>query len=1041
MVVPFDQYQRYKNASDIVNAVREENKAYSILEVGANEHKNLESFLSSDKITYLDIVVPEELKTDPSYIEGDATNMPIETNAYDFVIALDVFEHIEPSRRRNFVSELMRVSKYGCILAAPFNTPEVESAEIRANQYFKTMYGFDYKWLEEHRINGLPEIAQVVGMIKEEKWDHLHFAHGSLELWERMIKIHFLAAGRESLYDYRETIDEYYNTHIYKIDRSRFCYRNFFFISESTNMINAAKNMIDSRNEYQINRAVVDKLELFEKDLNNLSNYDLTFKEIISKNQEIVSKNEEIASKNEEIASKNQEITQKNELVQMLSKEAERNAELLKETEEKLERLEEEYEQNKDEYEWNKKEYEQHKKELVTKNEEINTLLIAKCEQYDYRENQLEIVSKEIEQLKQDNFQKQNMITDKDNYIEQLELMSQQLRMKNRIKKIVPKKLRTKIKYGLSVAKKVKDNPSLAKKGLNELKRNGLRSLNNRIQSTLTVNELTANYEHEDINLNETERIKEEIKDFAYSPLISIIIPVYNVKPKWLELAIKSVQEQLYPFWEICIVDDCSKNKDTIECLAKIDDPRIKVKTLTTNSGISNASNEAISMSEGEYIALLDNDDEITKDALFEVVKAINKSNADLLYSDEDKIDEEGNRKCPLYKPDWSPDLLRSQMYIGHFLVFKKKLFDQVGGFREEFNGSQDYDLVLRMSEVAAKIEHIPKVLYSWRELETSTALNPYSKPYAHSAGLAALNEHLARVFGEGRAYANEDEHLFVYDSRYLLEPIKASIIIPTKDKIDLLKPCISSILEITNFPDYEIIIVNNNSVEQETFNWFEDIQKEKNVKVVDANYEFNWSKLNNHGIAEANGEVFVFLNNDTVIISEDWLQRLVEKAQRDDVGTVGGLLLYEDRTIQHAGVVIGLGGWADHIFKGMNPNHFGSPYVSPMVTRNVIASTGACLAISKKTLDVIGLFNEDFIICGSDVEISLRALQHNLVNIYDPHVRLLHLESKSRSSYIPPIDFELSALHYGPYLKSGDPYFNKNLKLDSLVPKIAQGE
>lgn len=244
-----------------------------------------------------------------------------------------------------------------------------------------------------------------------------------------------------------------------------------------------------------------------------------------------------------------------------------------------------------------------------------------------------------------------------------------------------------------------------------------------------------------------------------------------------------------------------------------------------------------------------------------------------------------------------------------------------------------------------------------------------------------------------------------------------------------------------TDYPDYEILIINNNSVEKETFEWFEKQKLRSSVRIVNANYEFNWSKLNNHGVREASGEIFVFLNNDTLVISEDWLQRLAEKALREDVGTVGGLLLYQDNTIQHAGVVIGLGGWADHIFKGMNPNHFGSPYISPMVTRNVIASTGACLAISKKTLEKIGLFNEDFIICGSDVEISLRSIEHGLVNIYDPHVKLYHLESKSRSSYIPPIDFELSKFFYGPYLEKGDPYFNRNLSLNNLAPKLSQGE
>lgn len=656
-------------------------------------------------------------------------------------------------------------------------------------------------------------------------------------------------------------------------------------------------------------------------------------------------------------------------------------------------------------------------------------------------EQELERSQQELSSLQQEIECSQETLVLRDEYISQLEYVSQQLRIKNRIKKLVPKAIRNKARLSMSIIKKLKNNPELAKKGIQEIRHNGLHSLNNKIQSVMTVGELTSNYVTRDISFDDSELMKSEIDLFFKKPLISLVIPVYNVAPKWLDIAIKSVKDQIYPHWEICIVDDCSTNEETLQYLESIKDSRINIMRLDENSGISDASNKAVSIGKGEYIALLDNDDEIAANALFEVVKAINEFDADIMYSDEDKVDIHGIKKNPLHKPDWSPDLLRSQMYIGHFLVFKRELFNKVGGFRTAFNGSQDYDLVLRMSECAQKIHHIPKVLYSWRELETSTAANPYSKPYAHTAGLAALNEHLARVFGEENAYATEDDYLFVYDSRFKTDLVKVSIIIPTKDKVELLEPCISSILEKTTYPNYEILIINNNSVEPETFEWFQQQQSRSVVRIIDANYEFNWSKLNNHGIRESNGEVYIFLNNDTLVISEDWIQRLMEKAQREDVGTVGGLLLYEDNTIQHAGVVIGLGGWADHIFKGMKPNHFGSPYVSPMVTRNVTASTGACLAISKRTLDKIGLFNEEFIICGSDVEISLRSLEHGLVNIYDPHVRLFHLESKSRSSYIPPIDFELSKFFYGPYLEKGDPYYNKNLSLSSVAPKLAQGE
>mgnify|MGYP000346849283 FL=1 len=405
-----------------------------------------------------------------------------------------------------------------------------------------------------------------------------------------------------------------------------------------------------------------------------------------------------------------------------------------------------------------------------------------------------------------------------------------------------------------------------------------------------------------------------------------------------------------------------------------------------------------------------------------------------------DIIDAKGKTRDPLCKPDWSPDLFLSQMYLGHLIGFKKSLFEKVGGFRGEFNGSQDYDLLLRMTEMTDKIGHVPEILYHWRDLPSSTAANPESKPYAQTAGLNAIQEHLDRVYGKGAATANETENLFVYDVRYHMnEEPKVSIIIPIKDHADLLKAAIDSIFAKTTYKNFEIIILNNNSEREETFTYLKKMKEEHdNVIVKDAAFEFNWSRLNNYGMKFATGDVYVCLNNDVEVIEPEWLTRLVEKAIRKDVGVVGGLLLYEDNTIQHAGVVIGMGGWADHVFKGMKPQHYGSPFVSPMVTRNVSAVTGACLAVSKATIEKIGGFDEKFIVCGSDIELALRANQHGLVNIYDPNVRLYHYESKSRdASKIPQIDFDLSDQMYKTYRKNGDPYYNRNLDYYCCQPKI----
>ena len=376
-------------------------------------------------------------------------------------------------------------------------------------------------------------------------------------------------------------------------------------------------------------------------------------------------------------------------------------------------------------------------------------------------------------------------------------------------------------------------------------------------------------------------------------------------------------------------------------------------------------------------------------------------------------------------------------MYICHFLVVKKTIFEDLGGFRSEYDGSQDYDLMLRLSEQTNRICHIPLILYTWRESENSTANNADAKPYAHTAGKKALEEHLKRKYGSN-AYVEDGKYNFTYDVRFpAIEKPLVSIIIPMKDKWELTNNCIHSILQKSSYQNFEILILNNRSEEAKTISWLSEITTfDRRIKVFDADMEFNWSKLNNFGIEKALGDVYIFLNNDTLVISPDWIERLAENALRDDIGVVGAMLLYADKTIQHAGVVVGIGGWADHIFKGMSPIHYGSPFVSPVLSRNVLAVTGACMAISKNTIQKIGGFNESFIICGSDVEICIRAYDNGLFNRYDAKVCLYHLESKSRDSYIPENDFEKSFECYTPYRENVDPFFNVNLDNSSVIPK-----
>ncbi|MED4359345.1 glycosyltransferase [Geobacillus stearothermophilus] len=1116
--IPFDQYQRYKNAAEIINLIREENQSFTILEVGANEHRNLEHFLPKDQVTYLDIEVPEHLKHMTNYIEADATNMPLDDNAFDFVIALDVFEHIPPDKRNQFLFEINRVAKEGFLIAAPFNTEGVEETEIRVNEYYKALYGEGFRWLEEHRQYTLPNLEETEDILRKENIEYVKFEHGSLLFWEKLMRLHFLVADRNVLHDYRFMIDDFYNKNIYEVDYIGPCYRNFIVVCRDKAKREFIQSIYEKRkqNSY-LKNSTISKLNELENSIYSLKIIDKE-NQIYKKSLEITEqlledlklKEQQIIEKIQTIKKKTEMIELQNQKIQELKIECENKSiennnlySQLLEKENYIKQLQNQAEsmriknrlkkilnfsfikyvrkiiniifrrkfkfklQPVHHLEWSNGKWLVLGRDphfilkggsypsswtIIQWRASANSSALLRL-YYDtgggFSENQSFNLGKIGNDINRDyecviclpeNIHLLRL--DIEGEISEFELENLTFTSISRLEVFYKSFINHCRKRNI---KNYKELYSLIKKLFILVRREGLKSIWYRAKQKLSMELLSEDPYEVFLNVSskvDKEIVLSEIKKLKYKPKFSVILPVYNVEEKWLRKCIDSVLNQWYPYWELCIVDDNS-SKDYIKPVLEEysnRDSRIKTVFRSNNGHISEASNTALEIATGDFIALLDHDDELAPEALYENAVLLNEHpDADMIYSDEDKITKDGKRHSPLFKPDWSPDTLRSQMYIGHLTVYRTNLVRQLGGFRKGFEGSQDYDLALRVAEKTNNIYHIPKILYSWREIETSTAVNPSSKPYAHEAGLKALNEHLERVFGKGKAWAEETEYLFVYDVRYAIPedyPL-VSIIIPTKDNIELLSSCIQSILDKTTYPNYEILIMNNNSVMEETYSWFDKQKENSKIRIIDAMYEFNWSKLNNHGIREANGEVFVFLNNDTIVISEDWLQRLVEKALREDVGTVGGLLLYEDNTIQHAGVVIGMGGWADHVYKGMHPVHNTSPFISPVINRNVSASTGACLAIAKKVIEKIGGFNEEFIICGSDVEISLRALKMGYVNIYDPYVRLYHLESKTRDSFIPERDFELSAKYYSPYREIGDPYYNQNLSYNHLIPTI----
>ena len=531
------------------------------------------------------------------------------------------------------------------------------------------------------------------------------------------------------------------------------------------------------------------------------------------------------------------------------------------------------------------------------------------------------------------------------------------------------------------------------------------------------------------------------IASLARQPLISIIMPVHDTPSAFLHAAIESVRAQWYGQWELCICNDASGRADTLAYLQTLhdsSDPRIKITHRSTSGHIVHATNDALALAQGEYVVFLDHDDELAPQALLRLVRAINTpSDPDCIYSDEDKLDEQGQRCLPLFKPDWSPVLEWSQNYVGHIMCVRRALLQTVGGFLEGSQGSQDHDLVLRLALQGARFAHIPEVLYHWRMHAASTASSPESKPYAHEAGKQAVARHLSARYAAQFDRVDDSDYTFVYQPRFRIPAdTLASIIIPTKDKADLLEACIQSIHRHTTGMPYEILVLDNGSTEPATHACFERLTQDARVRVLPAHIPFNWSRLNNIGRSQARGQVLVFLNNDTEVITPDWLQRLAEIALLPDVATVGPLLLYPDHTIQHAGVVVGMGGWADHVFKSEPLQHYPTPFISSAVPRHVLANTGACVAIAAEHFDTLGGFDEAFEICGSDVELGIRAHKQGLLNVYLPAARLYHLESKTRTPHVPEVDFQQSALKYAPYRLEGDPFFNPNLDPFASSPR-----
>lgn len=526
---------------------------------------------------------------------------------------------------------------------------------------------------------------------------------------------------------------------------------------------------------------------------------------------------------------------------------------------------------------------------------------------------------------------------------------------------------------------------------------------------------------------------------FDYRPLISIAVPAYQTPVEFLKQMIESLISQTYPEWELCIANASPDNEEMQRVLADYSekDSRVRFCNLKENLGIAENTNRAFSMAKGEFMGLLDHDDLLATNALYEIVQALqDHPQADALYTDEDKVTTELDEHFqPHLKPDFNLDLLRSNNYICHFFVVRRSIVEKAGGFRKEFDGAQDYDFIFRCTENAREVLHVPEILYHWRTHKASTADNPASKMYAFEAGKRAIEANLERTGTKGVVSHTQD--IGFYRVKYPVQgkPL-VSVIIPNKDEKETLRTCMEMLNNNTSYQNFEIIIIENNSTTDEIFRYYKELSKDPRIHLLRWGKEFNYSAINNFGVAHAKGEYLLFLNNDIKSINPDWMEELLGVCQRPEVGGVGAKLIYPDNTIQHAGCVVGMGGIAGHMFVDMPADRTGYLHKASLL-QDMSAVTAACLMMKKEVFEEAGGFTEELAVAFNDVDLCLKVRKNNHLIVYDPYAKLYHMESKTRGAEDSKekvrrfqTEIEYMRCHWLDILKNGDPYYNKNLSL-----------
>ncbi len=983
-----------------------------VLDVGGAEGKLAWFVPHYTEVTIADKrAASENQKT--QYVQADATELPFADNTFDLVISSDLIEHIEEEKRPLAYLEMLRVTKRYAIIAAPFHTVYAEKAEELVNRQFKKYSGKDHPFLKDHIQNGLPNAEKLEAILGGQNHSFTKLGEGNIYNWalQQLVVAHMQG---ENLDIKKSEFNKHFNENLERLGNFRHpTYRTVYVIDKKRAIDKyALLHKIEEINNFHTGSYFESfRLALQEiRDIGVHKTGDLQKEQekTIQLSQEIQSLHQELENLQTQISSLHEELhlthTQLHEAQHVI---AEKEAEIIA-------------------ISAHAKRKENEASSLLSLSQKLQKRSADQSEEID----SLTKLNLHKEQLIDEAKIKQAKLT-----AEHHELARSHAEYKQELEKVITSrswKFITKLANLRS--KLIKEPARLIKRSAQVLKHMGPREVISRIKRKLKKPTTSSDYqkfiEKQNLAPRGHRRLRSTVQEFAYQPVISIVMPTYNIDAKWLSKAIDSVKNQIYPKWELLIADDASTNAETLETLRAQKDSRIKITYRDQNGGIVEATNSALQKAKGAYVTFLDNDDELSPDALFEVVKNLQNQKYDLLYSDEDKLELNGTRTEPHFKPDYDEDLLLSNNYICHLAVYRRKIVDELGGLRKGYDGAQDHDLVLRVTDKNRRIKHIPKILYHWRKIPGSTAATRESKSYATDAGLKAVTDACRRRNIDAEVTSGLWTGSYHVKRKLKSEPL-ISIIIPFRDYGDVLKTCLDSIFEKTTYQNFEILLINNQSSELQTLNYLKELKNCPRTRILDFDQPYNYSAINNFAARQAKGEYLLLLNNDTEVISENWIESMLEHAQCRSVGAVGAKLYYPNGQIQHAGVLVGVGGVANSAYllhQDLDHGYFGTLNV----IRNYSAVTAACMMIRRELfLSVGGLNQNELAVSFNDLDLCLRLRSRGFKIVYTPYARLYHHESLSRGRVVAMEEEMYIRREYAEILRDGDPFYNPNLTRD----------